>query len=215
MEPPPTFPDLLRRCLEVGDEDSWTALVAYLQPKIAGVAARSALRWGPVSGEVVEDLTQEAFLKLCKDRFAILRKVQGEPEGAILAFVKVTVANLVHARFRADRSAKRYPAAGFLSTDALDALLGETRTMDALERSLLISEIDHILSKKIATETLGRDRTVFWLHHRNGMTAKAISHLQPIGLSEKGVESLLFRLTTLIREEFEARKGIAAIDTFK
>jgi RNA polymerase sigma-70 factor (ECF subfamily) len=180
---------------------------------IAGVAARSALRWGALRAELVEDLTQEVFLKLCKNRFAILRQVEGQPDEMILAFLRVTVANLVHDHFRAERSAKRFPSGGFLTPDALDTWLGETRTMNATEHELLLGEIDRVLTRKLAGASAGRDRRVFWFHHRHGMTAKAIASIPAIGLSEKGVESVLFRLAVLVKEELTAAKGIAARDS--
>jgi hypothetical protein len=48
-------------------------------------------------------------------------------------------------------------------------------------------------------------RQIFWLHYRQGMTAKEIAGLAYLGLSEKGVESVLFRLVRLVREEFAGR----------
>src|SRR5687768_9077057 len=125
--------------MDAGDETVWRELVEYLQPQIAGVIARSASRWGPVRSDLVEDLTQEAFLKLCKDRFALLRRIERHAEGAMLAFIKVTVANLVHDYFRAARSAKQFPRGGFLPSEMLDEWLGETRTIDAMERELLLT----------------------------------------------------------------------------
>jgi DNA-directed RNA polymerase specialized sigma24 family protein len=215
VEPKVTLPDLLARCLRSGDDNAWQAWVEYLQPLIAGVAARSALRWGSVQPDVVQDLTQEAFLKLCKNRFAILRKMEGQPEEMIVAFIRVTVAHLVHDHFRAERSAKRFPAGGFLTTDALDNWLGETRTMSRTERELLLGEIDKLLKEKLTGPSAGRDRQVFWFHHRHGMTAKAISSIPAIRLSEKGVESVLFRLGVLVKEELAAGKGIGAPDSYR
>lgn len=204
MRETPNFSGLLDRCLTIGDESAWRAFVGFLQPQIAGVAARSALRWGPVRPETVEDLTQDAFAKLCENRFAILRRVEDKTDEAILAFIKVTVANLVHDRFRAERSGKRFPRAGFLAPEALDHWLGQTETIDTMDRDLLLAQVDRILERKLSGNTSARDRQVFWLHHRSGMTAKAIASIPAIGLSEKGVESLLFRLGAAVKEEFSA-----------
>jgi hypothetical protein len=48
---------------------------------------------------------------------------------------------------------------------------------------------------------LERDRKLFWLYYRVGLTADAIAGLPSIGLSTKGVESSLLRLTRLLRDE--------------
>ena len=151
MESKLTFSELLGQCLRVGDDRAWRECVRYLQPLLAGVVARSALRWGPVRVDLVEDLTQDAFLKLCKDRFAILRKIESQPEEVILAFIRVTAANMVHDHFRAERSAKRFPSGGFLTSEALDCWLGETRTIKSTERELLLAEVDRVLLQKLAS----------------------------------------------------------------
>lgn len=208
-----TLPELIDECLRRGDAQDWDALVRKLQPLVARVAARCGARWGPVSREQVEDLTQEAFLRLCRNEFAILQQVRGRPEGAVVAFIKVTVANLVHDVFRAERSIKRHPAAGLFSAEVLDHWLGETRTLDALERSVLLREIDTVMARKLTGATAARDRRIFWLHHRQGMTARAIADIPGIGLSDKGVESTLHRINVLVKEELEPEKGFSTADT--
>jgi RNA polymerase sigma-70 factor (ECF subfamily) len=45
-----------------------------------------------------------------------------------------------------------------------------------------------------------RDRNLFWLYYRQGLTAEAISRIPAIGLSAKGAESAIGRLTRLLRE---------------
>ena len=53
-----------------------------------------------------------------------------------------------------------------------------------------------------------RDKQVFWFYFRYGMTAKAIAAIPAIGLSQKGVESLIFRLVDLLKEKLAVSKGI-------
>ena len=48
--------------------------------------------------------------------------------------------------------------------------------------------------------TADRDRTIFWLYYRQGLTTKAIATLPAIGLTIKGVESTLGRLTKMVRK---------------
>ena len=206
--------DLVLQCIQRGDARDWEALVAHLQPLVSVVIIRSASRWGETRREQVEDLTQEAFFKICRDRCAILRQLQEKPEAAIVAFIKITVSNLVHDHFRSARSGKRHPAAGLLSTESLDQWAGETKTVDRLQRELLLSEIDKIVTHKLRGATASRDRAIFWLYHRQGMTAKAISSIPAIGLSDKGVESTLYRMNALVKEEMLAAKGISAADTY-
>jgi hypothetical protein len=43
---------------------------------------------------------------------------------------------------------------------------------------------------------------IFWFFYEQGYTAKEISFLPEIGLTVKGVEAVLLRLTRYLREEF-------------
>jgi len=53
--------------------------------------------------------------------------------------------------------------------------------------------IDEIAEKE-------RDKVVFLLYYRQGLTAKKIAGIPGIDLSEKGVESCLHRLTERVRK---------------
>jgi RNA polymerase sigma-70 factor, ECF subfamily len=64
-------------------------------------------------------------------------------------------------------------------------------------------EIDATLSQIAAGPQLQRSRRIFWLYYRVGLTANAIAALPYIGLSTKGVESTILRLTRLLREELD------------
>jgi RNA polymerase sigma-70 factor (ECF subfamily) len=41
---------------------------------------------------------------------------------------------------------------------------------------------------------------IFWLYYQQGMSAKTIASLPAVGLTAKGVESAIFRLTRQVRE---------------
>ena len=45
-----------------------------------------------------------------------------------------------------------------------------------------------------------RDRTIFWLHFRLGMSAHAIARMSTLHLTSKGVESSLRRTLSLLRK---------------
>lgn len=203
------LPELLEECLTSSDLDIWNTLIRQILPLVGGVVARSASRWDRITPELVEDLTQEAFLKLCKDEFAVLRGVRGRPEPIMIGFIKVTIANLVHDHFRMEYSEKRRPKAGFLSSDHLEETVGGSSAVDALQRGILLDQVDKILKDKLCDENSARDRHIFWLHHRNGMTAKAIASVPSLNLTEKGVESVLFRTGQLVKGELMDPKGIS------
>jgi RNA polymerase sigma-70 factor (ECF subfamily) len=68
-----------------------------------------------------------------------------------------------------------------------------------MERTILLQEIDLHLARSISAEELPRSRLIFWLYYRSGLSASAIASLPSIGLTTKGVESALLRLTRLVR----------------
>jgi RNA polymerase sigma-70 factor (ECF subfamily) len=61
----------------------------------------------------------------------------------------------------------------------------------------MLEQIDCRLS---ATESK-RDRTIFWLYYRQGFSAREIAELPGLGLTQKGVESCIHRLTNMLRAE--------------
>jgi RNA polymerase sigma-70 factor (ECF subfamily) len=67
------------------------------------------------------------------------------------------------------------------------------------EGKILLEEIDTILKVHAHEPNFERDRAIFWLYYRTGLTAKAIAALPGVKLSAKGVESTLLRLTRQIR----------------
>ena len=69
---------------------------------------------------------------------------------------------------------------------------------DRVDRGVLLAEIERTLRH----DASDRDRRIFWLHYRAGLTAVQISSFRTIELSAKGVESVILRLTRLIRDKF-------------
>ena len=74
------------------------------------------------------------------------------------------------------------------------------------ERRVLLREIDVHLRALVEGPHAARDRRIFWLYYRVGLPAASIAALPGIGLSTKGVESTLHRLTRELRERLAAGK---------
>jgi RNA polymerase sigma-70 factor (ECF subfamily) len=71
----------------------------------------------------------------------------------------------------------------------------------AMEREVLLKQIDRCLETCSEGADQERDRLIFWLYYQQGMSAKDIAALPTVGLTAKGVESAIFRLTRLVREQ--------------
>jgi RNA polymerase sigma-70 factor (ECF subfamily) len=194
---------LILACTQTGDAAAWEEFVRRFHRLIATVALRVARRWGDSSSQAVDDLIQETYLKLCAGNFRILRSFKSQHPDAFYGYLKVVTANLVHDRFKAAHSDKR--GSGTVEVAADPQITSDaSATTKSSERGILLQQVDALLSRLAAGRHLERDRRVFWLYYRVGLTANAIASLPAIGLSTKGVESTILRLTRLLREELAA-----------
>lgn len=214
---------LVSLCLQTGDERLWTEFVRQSQPIIAGVILRTMRRWGTPMSSLVDDLVQETYLKLFAKNARALRKFVSRHENALHGFLKVVASNVVRDYFRTTYSQKHgsgRPEEQLACADAIDRRGKAIRTdaiatpearpgilaaslkspYDAMEHGIFLREIDTFLKRYAFEPTFSRDYSIFWLYYKQGLTAKAIAELHCIGLTVKGVESALLRLTKLVRQ---------------
>jgi RNA polymerase sigma-70 factor, ECF subfamily len=199
---------LILACTSIGDTAAWEEFLRRFHRLIATVALRIARRWGGASPQLVDDLVQETYLKLCENNFQLLRTFQFRHDEAIYGYLKVLTANLVHDHFKSIRSQKRGGAVESVSSDSIDVAPDRTparSTTESAEQNIFIGEIDACLRALDSHGHPGRDRTIFWLYYRVGLAASAIAALPTIGLTTKGVESTLLRLTRQVRERLAAK----------
>jgi RNA polymerase sigma-70 factor (ECF subfamily) len=181
---------------------------------VALTASRAARRWGHSSSQTIDDLIQETYLKLCADRGRVLRQFRLEREDAIFGYVKIITINVVNDYFKALYAGKRggnkisVPLEGAENDGATDPP-GELLPP---ERALFVGQVDACLRENSPAETCDRDRRIFWLYYRQGLTAKEIARLPRIGLTLKGVESTLHRLIRLVRTHLEWHGSTGSCD---
>ena len=199
--------ELVAACVAKRDEWVWAEFIRRFHPLISTIVLRTARQWGEPIPSLIDDLTQETYLKLCADDCRLLKNFRSHYPSAIFGFLKVVTANVVHDHFKASRAAKR-GAGGFLAT-LQDSEGKETCASNALasssttvEQTILLNEIDRCLLEGVAPSELGRSRRIFWLYYRCGLSARAISALPNIELTTKGVESTILRLNRLVRKAF-------------
>ena len=194
--------DLLHRCSKQGEIAAWEEFVRRFHRIIATVVLRTAARWGDTSRQTADDLIQETYLKLCANDFRVLRDFEHRGSDAFVGYVKVIAVNVVRDHFKSSYSKKRGSNRVEGISDEFTPVAGEQSegSPKAIERALLIQEIQRYLSLCIAGADYDRNSKVFWLYYRAGLSAAAIASLPGIGLTTKGVESLIFRLTRELRE---------------
>jgi RNA polymerase sigma-70 factor, ECF subfamily len=187
---------LLRSCAHSANAEAWEEFVRRFQPLIAGVVMRVAERYGQTGSGVVDELVQETFMKLCRNDSKALKEFKAEHDGAVYGFLKTVALNVAIDHFRSLQPRTEEPLEDWQAT-AAEASAGGTASA---EMSVLMEQVDGALTRSTSGETRERDRTVFWLYYKHGFTAKAIAALPAVGLSVKGVETVIFRLTKAIRK---------------
>jgi RNA polymerase sigma-70 factor, ECF subfamily len=204
--------ELLRACAEGSNEEAWQEFVAHFGSLIGAVVLKTARRWGDSSPDIVNDLIQDTYLKLYSNRTQAMVEFEARHDNAFYGYIKVVAANVVNDSFRARHSQKRNSDLEHPLEDiALEIADGNFGSAEQIERSALLSEIEELLNKITKGPNADRDRTIFWLYWRQGMTAQSISELPAIALTAKGVETAVYRLTRQIRESLaEQRCGLDA-----
>ena len=197
--------ELSRLCIDGKDADAWLEFVRRFQKPIALTAFRICRIWGMNSRSVVDDLVQETYLRLCADQCRLLRNfcVAADNPDSLGALVRTVAANVAHDFFRNRTAQKR---GGAQSQSALelpeDELLSDLWSgARDLERELQIREVEHVLRSAPSTEVTRRERLIFALYFRRGLTASAIAAIPAMQLTTKGVESALHRITQFLRSQ--------------
>ena len=198
--------ELLRQCSASRSSEAWEEFVRRFHRLIATVVLRTAARLGDASKQTVDDLIQDTYLKLCADDCRILRSFQHQHPDAFTGYVKVLTANVVRDYFKSAHTRKR--GAGNLEQIQEDfvppAAENSPGSLRSIERAILIQEIAHALDLCVIGPDQERNIQIFWLHYRAGLSARAIADLPQVGLTTKGVESIILRVTKELRERMTA-----------
>jgi RNA polymerase sigma-70 factor (ECF subfamily) len=192
--------ELVSYCLDSQDEAAWTEFVRRFQPLIARVVYKCVSRRERPKPDLVDDLTEENFLKLCANNFKALRGFDFQHDNAFFGFLKVVASHVVEDYFRKKLAEKH--GGGREEEDIEDARIPvpfRPNSLQPAEMAILMGQIDQCLAKLASEPNFARDYAIFWLYFRQGLTANAISHLPDITLGTKGVESTLLRLTRYVK----------------
>jgi RNA polymerase sigma-70 factor (ECF subfamily) len=163
---------------------------------------RTASLWGDPSRSLVEDLIQVTYLKLWEDGCRLLLNFAVQHPEAILGYIKKTAANATHDHFKHVRSQSSGGDQPHVSTSDSDFEAGKVAhgSQERIAFGVFLNEIDEHL-KRLSGPDQERNRMIFWLYFRQGMSTKEIASLPAVGLGPKGVGSVIERLKNCIREQ--------------
>jgi RNA polymerase sigma-70 factor (ECF subfamily) len=182
--------DLLRKCATLDDAQAWERFLRRFNPLIVATVARIMRRYGFDRAGLIDDLVQDVYLKFSMSRARVLREFEPRYPGAVFGYLAVISANVVHDHFKSK-------AGKYHEQSALPENLAVPDEMDWL---LLIREIEDVLRNAPVSV---RDRQIFWLYYRQGMSAREIGAISSLKLTTKGVETVIGRLNELVRKAFE------------
>ena len=216
--------DLLSVCANSSDAPAWREFICRFNPVIARSVLRVLARHGTSEKSLIDDLVQETYLRICAHECKLLRSFTPQQPESAFAFLKVVAASVAQDFFKSRLAAKRAPEAKASSIEETPSSAPQhaKSELSHSERAVLLDQIDRRLRTLIPEAELQRARTVFWLYYRSGFTASAIAALPALDLTTKGVESLLFRLTHLVRENLsnsgdsdaKLKKGFQQAESF-
>jgi RNA polymerase sigma-70 factor (ECF subfamily) len=192
---------LARLCAE-RNSDAWLEFIRRYQRPITLVILRTLREAGGTSTLLLDDLVQETYAALCADSCRLLRDFVEEYPSSLDAMVRVVAANLTYDHLRAHNAKKRGGDFDQVAYDSpVVAQLPSPYGHETIERHIQLREIDATLQRAREPHTpSARDRTIFWLHFRLGMSAHAIARMSTLHLTSKGVESSLRRTLSLLRK---------------
>jgi RNA polymerase sigma-70 factor (ECF subfamily) len=193
--------DLLHACIE-GSEPAWEEFVRRFHPVIVTVM-RCAKRFGETTPERIDGLIQETMLMISANRCAVLRDWEPRSPYAIFGFVKAVAFRVTVDYFRIGMAEKcrSEPADAVLGAYAKSAVAG-SKGLPKIQREILFRRIDEHLATLADPITGPRDRRIFWLYYRHGMTARRIASIPRLGRT-RDVERVIQRLTRGVRGRFE------------
>ena len=201
--------DLIAECLRERSVESWQEFVQRFQPLIESATSQVARTWGQKAAEIVDDLVASVYLKLCADDCRLLKECRMDHDNSIFSYLKFTACTVAHDHFKKEHAKKRGDEYDVIPLEELPEPCpsGPSKKLFAQEQRIIITDIKAALKEVTKGENAARDQLVFWLHYRQGFTARSIAAIPGLRLTPKGVESLLSRTVNSVKKELLRKKS--------
>lgn len=201
--------DIVCLCAGPCDDEAWDEFVSRVGSPLSLIIMRTASMWGNPSRSLVEDLIQVTYLKLWEGGRTLLQEFAVQRPEAILGYLKRTAANVTHDYFKHRHSQSSGGENTHVSTIDVDPKAGQEvhGSEQKIAFGIFLSEIDEHLQRCLTGPDQERDRSIFWLYFRQGMSTREIASIPNIGLGTKGVGSVIERLKHSIRDQILASRS--------
>jgi RNA polymerase sigma-70 factor (ECF subfamily) len=187
---------LLQQCLDTRSEAAWEAFIREAHPLIVSGIIRAMGGWTSSRRTEIDDLVQDSFIRLCANDYRALRSFRSEDNSAFCAYLRTVAGSVATDHLRSAAAQKH---GGGEAPVGLDTLTREPAitpdTVARIERGMLLRVVERCLQSH-----QDRDRSIFWLYHRQGLTPKAISALAASSMGQRGIETLIYRMTAAVRD---------------
>lgn len=185
---------LIARCIE-RETAAWKELIALHRERILRVFQRTI---GDADPAMIHDLEQELWARLLANDCEVLRGLQGKLETGLGAFLATAALNLAR-DYRRRLNVRRVVQSGDLEELVpFEPAPGERQDV-AYEKE----EHRRMLWETVDAQAKGanadRDRMIFRAHFMDGLSPSEVAAMG-VGLSAKGVETVLYRMVQRIRQ---------------
>jgi RNA polymerase sigma-70 factor (ECF subfamily) len=186
---------LVRACVDTANTGAWQEFICRYGKCIDLTILRTLRRYGETRREIIEELAQETYIKICLDDCRLLRNFEFRHENAFPGMLKVVARNVTLDYLR------KLPKPGLIVDCDITDMAGflpdpRPSPQDIAKRKQQFEQFDDTLAEAFSQ----RDRDIFWLYWRQGFAAREIADLKiyksdkGVYLTEKGVESILHRM---------------------
>jgi RNA polymerase sigma-70 factor (ECF subfamily) len=190
--------------------EAWQEFVQRFQRLIESTTSQVARSWGEQAAEIVDDLVASVYLKLCADDCRLLKECRMDHDNSIFSYLKFVASSVAHDHFKKEHAKKRGGECDLVPLEELPEPppSGAAKKLSAQEQRIIINDIEAALKEVTKGENAARDQLVFWLHYRQGLTARSIAAIPGLRLTPKGVESLLSRTISSLKKELLRKKSM-------
>lgn len=191
-----TIREVLEYFLRSTDPDAFAEFWSRVRSTIRGRCASMLQRRS--HDELLDDLEQEAYMKLSANNYKVLRHFNWPDKDSIFKYMKVVAASVVIDWCR--KNGRQSPC----DPEYLDLLTDQSFAgYHTADLEILRSQIDQILHTYESGKNFERDRAVFWMFYRWGYSAKQIANLSSIKLPVKKVENILQGMVRRVRNKLD------------